>query len=127
MVELLSYQIFVSIGIVFLQIWYTCLVNLEHITSWWIEGVGDRGGGGAPPRAGSGSSGGGGDGDRSAIILQCIIRYLPLWAILSLGIYALVMVVLRVKTMKDCPEAALSLAREITDTKESLRRRGFVF
>ena len=127
MVELLSYQIFVSIGIVFLQIWYTCLVNLEHITSWWIDGVGHRGG--AHPRAGSGSSGGGGggDGDRSGIILQYIIRYLPLWAILFLGIYALVMVVLRVKTMKDCPEAALSLAREITDTKESLRRRGFVF
>ena len=119
MVELLSYQIFVSIGIVFLQIWYTCLVNLEHITSWWIDGVGHRGGGGAHP--------GGGDGDRSAIILQCIIRYLPLWAILSLGIYALVMVVLRVQTMKDCPEAALSLAREITDAKESLRKRGFVF
>jgi hypothetical protein len=125
MVELLSYQIFVSIGIVFLQIWYTCLVNLEHITSWWIDGVGHRGGGGAHPRAGSGSSGGGGGGGE--IILQCIIRYLPLWAILFLGIYALVMVVLRVKTMKDCPEAALSLAREITDVKESLRRRGFVF
>ncbi|KAL3757459.1 hypothetical protein ACHAWU_006666 [Discostella pseudostelligera] len=121
MVELLSYQIFLSIGIIFLQVWYTCLLNLEKITAWWSSRLNNiisiSGGGVISVSGGSGSS---------THIIEIIIRYLPVWTILSLGIYALSMVLVRVHTMKDCPEAAVELAKEIEMAKESLRRKGLV-
>ncbi|KAL7427833.1 hypothetical protein ACHAXH_000686 [Discostella pseudostelligera] len=103
MVELLSYQIFLSIGIIFLQVWYACLLNLEKITAWCST-----------------------TRRSSTHIIEAILRYLPLWTIILLGIYALTMVLVRVHTMKDCPEAAVELAKEIEMAKESLRRKGLV-
>jgi hypothetical protein len=114
MVELLSYQIFLSIGIIFLQVWYACLLNLEKITAWC-----------STTRLNS-ISGGGISGGSSTHIIEAILRYLPLWTIILLGIYALTMVLVRVHTMKDCPEAAVELAKEIEMAKESLRRKGLV-
>ena len=110
MIELLSYQIFLSIGIVFLQVWYTCLTNLDYIQATLI--------GGSLRGNGSGSG---------ANVVEITVRYLPLWATLALGIYALSIVTIRVLSLKDCPEAAQELATEILAAKEKLRTKGFAF
>ncbi len=56
---------------------------------------------------------------------EAIILYLPLWAFILLGVYALNCVLYRVATFEDCSEAAEDLGREIEVAKVRLTERGF--
>lgn len=55
-----------------------------------------------------------------------LILYLPIYAIISLGIYATCSVIYGVATFNDCSEAREELKREIDDAKEDLRRRKII-
>mmetsp|Transcript_13015 Transcript_13015/g.23920 ORF Transcript_13015/g.23920 Transcript_13015/m.23920 type:complete len:112 (-) Transcript_13015:136-471(-) len=107
---LLRYQLFLSIGVVFLAIWKASLANLDSIQSFW-----------------SSSSSLGLASSPSTIRIELLVTYLPLWALLSLGLYALFSVLYRVATFGDCPEAADELSKQIVTAKEKLNAAGFAF
>jgi len=120
-VELLRYQLFLATTALFLQVWRTSLDNMDHLKSWAAAiaksvGGGCRGDGGTAP-----------DSASAGVILELLVRYMPLWAILSLGVYALSSVIYRVSTLDDRPDAASESTTEICQAKESLRAAGFAF
>lgn len=100
MAGLLRYQLFLSIFVVFLSLWKTSLSNTSALVR--ISPF-------------------------SSLITETIIAYLPLWALICLGIYALSCVLYKVATFEDCGEAAVELGREIEVAKERLKERGFAF
>jgi hypothetical protein len=121
MVELLRYQLFLASTVLFLQVWRTSLANIDHLKSWAAAiaksvGGGCRGDGGTAP-----------DSASAVVVLELLVRYMPLWAILSLGVYALSSVLYRVSTLGDRPDAASELTTEISLAKEKLRAAGFAF
>ena len=116
MVELLRYQLFLASAVLFLQVWRTFLANLDHIKSW---------------AAAIATSAGGDDGGESSsvvfVVLELLVGYMPLWVILSLGVYALSSVLYRVLTLGYRLDAASELTTEISLVKERLRAAGFAF
>ena len=117
MVELLRYQLFLASTVLFLQVWRISLANIDHLMSW------------ATAIAKSVDGGCRGDGGTAPVfsVLELLVRYMPLWAILSLGVYALSSVPYRVLTLGDRPDAASELTTEISLAKENLRAAGFAF
>ena len=75
-----------------------------------------RGDGGTAPASAS-----------AIVVLELLVRYMQLWAILCLGVYALSSVLYRVSTLGDRPDAASELTTEISLAKERLRAAGFAF
>jgi len=122
MVELLRYQLFLASTVLFMQVWRTSLANIDHLKSWAAAiaksvGGGCRGDGGTAP-----------DSASTICVLELLVRYMPLvWAILSLGVYALSSVLYRVSTLVDRPDAASELTTEISLAKEKLRAAGFCY
>jgi len=121
MVELLRYQLFLASTVLFLQVWHTSLANIDHLKSWAAAiaksvGGGCRGDGGTVP-----------DSASTVVVLELLVRYMPLWAILSLGVYALSSVRYHISTLGDPPDAASELTIEISLAKEKLRAAGFAF
>ncbi|KAK9500931.1 hypothetical protein O3M35_002093 [Rhynocoris fuscipes] len=53
-----------------------------------------------------------------------IIKYSPVISVLLFGMLSLSIVLWRVYTFNDCPEAAKELQEQIIKTKEELRRKG---
>lgn len=111
MAGLLRYQLFLSIGVVFLAIWKMALTNLTSIKSFFASNSINQ----QQQRILSLSS------------IELFIVWLPLWAVLLLGIYALISVLYRVVTFGDCPDAAVELSGQIEEAKSRLKERGFQF
>ena len=121
MVKLLRYQLFLASTVLFLQVWRTSLANIDHLKSWAAAiaksiGGGCRGDGGTAP-----------DSASTICVLELLVRYMPLWAILSLRVYALSSVLYHVSTLVDRPDVALELMTEISLAKEKLRAAGFCY
>ena len=55
------------------------------------------------------------------------LQFLPIYAVLLFGIYSVVVILYRVATFNDCPEAAEELRRQISTAKEELSSKGFKF
>ena len=102
MVKLLRYQIFLVYGAIFLATWWMLLSRL-------------------PPGAEEH-----GDEQTTISIETILIRYLPIWAILLLGLYAASSVVYGVIIFKDTPDAAVELDRQITEAKQEMTKRGVI-
>ncbi|KAL3799464.1 hypothetical protein HJC23_013919 [Cyclotella cryptica] len=98
MASILRYQVFLSVIILFLSIWKNALANTVSLQR-------------SLPFSPSTN--------------EVIITYLPIWALIILGIYALASVLVRVATFEDCSEAAVQLGREIEEAKLRLKGRGF--
>ena len=114
MAGLLRYQFFLSICIIFLGIWKASLARLNSIQSL-LEQI-PLSSLGFPiklsvPRP----------------VTAAVIVWLPLWALLLLGIYALLSVIYRVATFGDYPDAAVELSAQIEEAKMKLKERGFDF
>ena len=109
MVKLLRYQIFLVYGAVFLAAWWMLLSRLP-----------------------SSSSAGGEDDDEgeqtvgSSTAETILIRFLPVWTILLLGVYAASSVIYGVITFKDTPEASAELDRQINEAKQEMTKRGVI-
>lgn len=55
-----------------------------------------------------------------------LFDFAPVWAILALGVYALVSVVHGVANFRDCPEAAAEIEQQVIEAKKELKRRGII-
>ena len=100
MASVLRYQLFLSLVILVLSLWKSALNNIVSLQR-------------ALPFSPSANA--------------VIITYLPLWALIMLGIYALTSVLVRVATFEDCSDAGVELGREIEEAKLRLEKRGFEF
>ena len=107
MVELLRYQLFLSAGAIFLGIWRQALSHVDSIKSWTASSNINN--------------------ILQPSMVEILIKYLPFWAIIALGLYALSTVLYRVATFGDCPEAAEELSSQIGEAKEKLKAAGFTF
>mmetsp|Transcript_29408 Transcript_29408/g.59833 ORF Transcript_29408/g.59833 Transcript_29408/m.59833 type:complete len:126 (+) Transcript_29408:349-726(+) len=120
----LRYHLFLSIGMIFLAIWKAAFENLPAITkavqsvvtaivpSATLEQFSTPS---LPP---------------DVAIAQGVeeaIRYMPVYAIFGLGMYALSSVLYKVATFEDCKAAAVELNKEIEDAKKKLEAKGFKF
>mmetsp|Transcript_23455 Transcript_23455/g.55571 ORF Transcript_23455/g.55571 Transcript_23455/m.55571 type:complete len:115 (+) Transcript_23455:91-435(+) len=103
MVKLLRYQIFLVYGAIFLATWGVLLSRLSSTLSSAGE-----------------------EDEQPSIIETILIRYLPIWAILLLGVYAASSVVYGVMIFKDTPEASAELELQITEAKQEMTKRGVI-
>jgi hypothetical protein len=55
-----------------------------------------------------------------------LIQWAPVWAVLSVGVYLLFVLVSGVLDCKDCPEAAAELDLEIDMARRELRKRRII-
>lgn len=102
--KLLRYQLFLLIGIILLLTWRICLTNLDSIKVA-VEPLSIV----SPPT------------------MELLITYMPLLAILLLGVYALTCVIYKVITFEDCNYAAKELSEEILEAKKKLKKVGYTF
>jgi dolichol-phosphate mannosyltransferase subunit 3 len=55
-----------------------------------------------------------------------ILSFAPLWAIVILGVYLLSLLVVGVRSFKDCPDAGRELVKDILEAEREMRRRGVI-
>jgi hypothetical protein len=58
---------------------------------------------------------------------SCLIKYAPIWVVLALGVYAAASTLLSVISIRNTPEDAQQIEREIVEAKEFLEGKGFDF
>jgi len=102
MTGLLRYQLFLSIGILFVGLWKASVTRLSTIQKTLSSALS------IDPNT-----------------TKIFVIYLPIWAILLLGVYALCSVLYKVATFGDCPEAAVELNQQIEEAKQKLTKQGF--
>ena len=51
----------------------------------------------------------------------------PVYLVIFFGLYSIAVIVYRVYTFNDCPEAAKELQLEIEEAKEDLKKKGMTF
>lgn len=95
---LLRYQVFLAYGAVFLSVWYYALQRQDDLAA--IENL-----------------------PKIAIVA---VRWAPALAVVALGVYALIWLILGVMNFRDCPEAAAELESQVKEAKKDLRRRGII-
>ena len=61
------------------------------------------------------------------IVIDIFVRYMPLWIIICLGIYAVYSIAMRVINMADNPDAITTLTREMDVAKKRLIEGGYEF
>mmetsp|Transcript_8265 Transcript_8265/g.18956 ORF Transcript_8265/g.18956 Transcript_8265/m.18956 type:complete len:102 (-) Transcript_8265:114-419(-) len=101
---MLRYQLFFSVGVLFISVWKALLSNLSTVKATASTNLGLH-----------------------TTHAEILVIYLPIWAIAALGIYALTSVLYRVATFGDCPGAADDLGRRVIVAKEKLKGAGFSF
>ena len=107
MVQLLRYQIFLLIGSAFIQFWIWSLNNSDYIKQTISTATQQQ--------------------IISSNTIDILIKYMPIHAIILLGIYALTSVLYKVATFGDCSTAGVELSNEILVAKEKLKSAGFTF
>merc|ERR1719203_1004783 len=117
MVDLLRYQLFLTIAILFLQLWKTSLTHLDSIKSSWFAST-------LSSILGNNNNN---VSDMTMKIIEGLVKYMPVWAIVVLGVYALFSVLYRVVTFGDCEGPTEELGKQIVDAKMKLKGAGFVF
>mmetsp|Transcript_1902 Transcript_1902/g.2781 ORF Transcript_1902/g.2781 Transcript_1902/m.2781 type:complete len:107 (-) Transcript_1902:277-597(-) len=96
---LLRYQIFLVYGVVFYAIWHAALSNMETVME---------------------------TSPLSSNVTTLLIWYAPIWAILALGVYAVVTIIHSVLAFDDCPEAAAEIDTQVKEARVALKKRGIL-
>ena len=94
---MLRYQLFLGYGVAFAAVWYGALQRKGEIVSTL---------------------------GTSAPVTSIVVDYAPIWAILVLGVYAVLSVAYRVATMADCPDAAEEIDMQVKEAKAALIKMG---
>lgn len=94
--ELLRYQLWLTYGAVILAVWQVVLSKREE----WSSQV------------------------QPSIWLA--VEWLPATAIVMLGLYAFIRLIVGVATFRDCPEAAAELELQVKEAKRELKARGII-
>lgn len=55
-----------------------------------------------------------------------LVFYAPVWSVILLGLYAISSVVLGLVTLRDTPEAAAEIERQVVEAKAEMKKRGIV-
>jgi uncharacterized protein (DUF58 family) len=55
-----------------------------------------------------------------------LIDFAPIWAVVAIGVYLLLVLIIGVLTFKDCPAAALELELEVTVARVELGGKGIL-
>jgi dolichyl-phosphate mannosyltransferase polypeptide 3 len=93
---LLRYQLFLAYGGVFMALWYAALQNQEAIMQ----------------------------ATSFPTATDLAIRWAPLWGIVALGLYALIVVGQGMLTFQDFPEAVAELERQVKEARAEMKKRG---
>jgi dolichyl-phosphate mannosyltransferase polypeptide 3 len=93
---LLRYQVFIAYGGAFMALWYAVLQNQEAI----MQGT-------SFPNA-----------------TELAIRWAPLWGIVALGLYAVIVVGHGMLTFQDFPEAVAELELQVKEARAEMKKRG---
>jgi len=96
---MLRYQLFLSIGILFVACWVALLQNEEKILNSVYSPL-------------------------PASAIEIFIRLLPLWLIVCLAFYAIASIGYGMMNFVDCPEAASEIERNVREAKIELRKKG---
>lgn len=59
-------------------------------------------------------------------VTNLLVDYAPVWAILALGLYAAVNVLVGVANFRDYPEAAAEIEQQVAEARKELKRRGVI-
>jgi len=94
---MLRYQLFLGYGVAFAAVWCAALQRKDEIAS----------------TLGTSSS-----------VTSLVVDYAPIWAILVLGVYAVLSVAYRVATMADYPDAAEEIDMQVKEAKAALIKMG---
>jgi uncharacterized membrane protein len=95
----LRYQVFLSYGVAFVATWLYCLLNKSKIiTSTTTTSLEQQ-------------------------VIDIVITYAPIIAILILGMYLLSRLFLGVLAFEDCPNAAKEIDTQIVEAKTEMKRR----
>lgn len=94
---MLRYQLFLGYGVAFAAVWHAALQRKDEIAS----------------TLGTSSS-----------VTSLVVDYAPIWAILVLGVYAVLSVAYRVATMADYPDAAEEIDMQVKEAKAALIKMG---
>lgn len=94
---MLRYQLFLGYGVAFAAVWYAALQRKGEIVSTL---------------------------GTSAPLTSMVVDYAPMWAILVLGVYAVLSVAYRVATMADYPDAAEEIDMQVKEAKAALIKMG---
>jgi hypothetical protein len=63
---------------------------------------------------------------KSTSIDSILIHYAPLFLIAVLGVYALCSITIGVINLKDCPDAALEVERDVKEAKAAMVKKGII-
>jgi Dolichol-phosphate mannosyltransferase subunit 3 (DPM3) len=102
----LRYQVFLSYGVAFLATWLYCLINKDTIIASAATATANHTNTPALQQ-----------------ILDIIITFAPIFAIVLLGIYLLSRLILGVLSFEDCPDAAKEIDTQIAEAKTEMKRR----
>jgi len=94
------YQIFLSYAAAFVAVWQYCLKSLNDENDEAKSSFSERS--------------------------KILIRFAPIWAVLLLGLYALVTIIYNVLTFSDCPEAEIELKQQIEEARADMKPRGII-
>jgi hypothetical protein len=94
---MLRYQLFLGYGVAFAAVWYAALQRKGEVAS----ALGT-----------------------TASVTSTVVDYAPIWAILVLGVYAVLSVAYRVATMADYPDAAEEIDLQVKEAKAALIKMG---
>ena len=95
-VGLLRYQVFLAYGGAFIALWYAALQHEEAIIQ----------------------------ASSFPAAAELAILSAPLWGIVALGLYALIVIGHGMVTFQDFPEAAEELERQVVEARAEMKRRG---
>jgi dolichol-phosphate mannosyltransferase subunit 3 len=55
-----------------------------------------------------------------------LLKFAPIWAIIVLGMYLLIRLIVGVRSFKDCPEEARELLKDILEGEREMRKKGII-
>ena len=63
---------------------------------------------------------------RSEINDNAVVNYAPLWLVASIGVFAAYSIVSGVANLKDCPDAAKEIDRDVKEARVAMTKKGVI-
>ena len=95
----LRYQVFLSYGVAFFATWLYCLMNKNKIISTTTVSSFLR------------------------QVIDIVITFAPIFAIIILGMYLLLRLIVGILAFEDCPNASKEIDTQIIEAKTEMKRR----
>ena len=63
---------------------------------------------------------------RSEVNGNAVINYAPLWLVAAIGVFAAYSIVQGVANLKDCPDAAKEVERDVQEARVAMKKKGVI-